>query len=562
MTADTDAPPSTFCQDAFERAESLLAKNDRPGARTILESIVLRTEMTSDDIDEVRAKEQAIYSLTTLYVARAEGEALIALLSGIRDFFSFLPKAKATRMVSKIFENIVLCGVPLDQQKKVCDETIEWTRQEKRTFLRHRLQLRLAEVQFELRDPRTALMTLVALLREVRRLDDRALLLDIHLLESKIYYSIRNSSKARASLVSARTTANSIYCPPLAQAEIDLQSGVLHTEEHDYKTAFSYLFEAFEGFHQLGNQAQLARKALHYMVLAKIFSDNVDELQTVLASKNVLEYAGEDMVILRGIADAYVRQDTHAFNQVLSRAAASASSSPDQQPATRRNSNNMGEPGTTNATPADSAAALLRDEVIGRQLREMYDTLVERHLLKVIRPYNRVQIAFLASLLQLDPAPVEARVSQLILDKKLAGIVDQQHACLVVFDEVERKKASAVKKEDDNPVYDNAADQAAAELAEKTTLHQDARTALERYDALVTALFDKVGGKFDGLVEDRIAKRAEKEKEKDDRKKKATGGGGADDKTDKGNSDKDKGDKAGADAANKADEKKDDKTKK
>lgn len=32
----------------------------------------------------------------------------------------------------------------------------------------------------------------------------------------------------------------------------------------------------------------------------------------------------------------------------------------------------------------------------------MYDTLMERHLLKMIEPYNRVQIAFLASLLKLN----------------------------------------------------------------------------------------------------------------------------------------------------------------
>ena len=36
--------------------------------------------------------------------------------------------------------------------------------------------------------------------------------------------------------MSARTTANGIYCPPKMQAALDLQSGIMGAQEQDFKT--------------------------------------------------------------------------------------------------------------------------------------------------------------------------------------------------------------------------------------------------------------------------------------------------------------------------------------
>ncbi|XP_057734415.1 26S proteasome non-ATPase regulatory subunit 11 homolog [Arachis stenosperma] len=118
-------------------------------------------------------------------------------------------------------------------QIALCKEMVQWTRAEKCTFLRQRVEVRLAALLMENKEFSEVLTLLSSSVKEVRRLDDKLLLVDIELLESKLHFSLRNLPKAKAALTAARTAANAIYVPPAQQGTIDLQSGLLHAEEKD-----------------------------------------------------------------------------------------------------------------------------------------------------------------------------------------------------------------------------------------------------------------------------------------------------------------------------------------
>ncbi|XLT67749.1 hypothetical protein HN873_024188 [Arachis hypogaea] len=99
-------------------------------------------------------------------------------------------------------------------QIALCKEMVQWTRVEKRTFLRQRVEARLAVLLMENKEFSEVLTLLSNLIKEVRRLDDKLLLVDIDLLESKLHFSLRNLPKAKNALTAARTAANAIYVPP------------------------------------------------------------------------------------------------------------------------------------------------------------------------------------------------------------------------------------------------------------------------------------------------------------------------------------------------------------
>jgi 26S proteasome regulatory subunit N6 len=73
-----------------------------------------------------------------------------------------------------------------------------------------RIEMKLAELYFRMERFNNSLETLAKLLYELKRKEDKILLVESLLIESKVYHALENFPKSKAALTSVKTTANSI----------------------------------------------------------------------------------------------------------------------------------------------------------------------------------------------------------------------------------------------------------------------------------------------------------------------------------------------------------------
>ncbi|GBG33645.1 26S proteasome non-ATPase regulatory subunit 11-like [Hondaea fermentalgiana] len=375
-----------------------LEKSDPEGAAKGYE-VILDAAEGQVDVPMTKYEEWSLIHLCGLYAKLGRTEALVKLLKQVRPRFGALPKAKTAKIVRTVIDSMAKIPGTEEAQVNLCNEYVQWCIEERRAFLRQRIQTRLANLYLSTGRFQQALKLLAELQTEVKKLDDKQLLVEIFLIESRVHHALRNLPRAKSSLTAARSVSNSIYVGPMLQGEIDMQGGILNADEKDFRTAYSYFFEAFEGLSTL--QDPRAQSCLKYMLLCKIMHGQGDEVPTILNQKKTMPYTGEDIEAMRAIARAYKARSLHEFDAVLKK----------------------------------YSAQIDHDALVQRHLQDLQANLLEQNLVRLIEPFSRVEIAHVAKLIDLPLREVESKLSQMILDKKFRGILDQGTGELVVFEE-------------------------------------------------------------------------------------------------------------------------------
>ncbi|KAI0782255.1 PCI-domain-containing protein [Abortiporus biennis] len=392
-------------EEVLKEAQDL-AKTNPKQAEVLYKQILGQTvaeDVTTQEKDAaLRHQESALLKLGELYRDQKNAQGVAEVINLSRAFVSSTAKAKTAKLIRTLLD--FFTPIP-DSQKiqiSVLLDNISWAKAEKRIFLKHSLETRLVGLQLETQQFKSALALIETLLTELKRLDDKMILTEVHLLESRVYRGIGNLAKSKAALTSARTAANSIYCPPHLQAQLDLQSGILHAEDKDYTTAYSYFFETFENLSAQDDPGALG--ALKYMLLCKVMLNLPEDVTSLLSIKLATKYAQlRDVESMRAVARAHQNRNLADFEKALK----------------------------------DYKNELSSDPTIRTHLSALYDHLLEQNLLRIVEPYSVVEVEYVAQQVGQGRQEVEIKLSQMILDKVFHGVLDQGRGCLIIFDRPE-----------------------------------------------------------------------------------------------------------------------------
>uniref|UniRef100_A0A7S0HHF0 PCI domain-containing protein n=1 Tax=Hanusia phi TaxID=3032 RepID=A0A7S0HHF0_9CRYP len=144
-------------------------------------------------------------------------------------------------------------------------------------------------------------------------------------------------------------------------------------------------------------------KSLKHMLLCKIMTNASDEVTGLIDSKYALKNgSSKELEAMRAIAVAYKERSLAKLID----------------------------------TQEMYTEELKEDPVTKFHLDSLYNTLLEQNLSRLIEPFSQVQIAHVADLIKLPVETVETTLSQMILDKKFNGILDQGSGALIAYEDL------------------------------------------------------------------------------------------------------------------------------
>lgn len=360
-----------------------------------LKSIVGSKEATLEE------KEEAVLEIFRILISKGDYHEVGCIIMSLKEIWEDITTPRITKIIRRLFEMIPYSQDNFEHVLKLLTVLVEWADKENKKMLRLDLECKRVYALLKTEKYSEALSQIGPVAHELKKYDDKINLITLYVYESKAFYEMKNTSKSKSSLTSARVLAVSAYCPPQLQAQIDLLSGIYICDERNYGVASSYFIEALEGF-TLGKMDSEACVSLRYLILSKIMAGKREEINTVMKNKNTLKHLDDEIIrVLLKVGDSFGNRDLRSYSDVLQR----------------------------------YSKQLRCDSFVWSHLQYLYDVLLDRNIIKIIEPYSVVRINFIADVLGFEADIIERKLRKMILDKIVDGTLDHIDECLILHGE-------------------------------------------------------------------------------------------------------------------------------
>ncbi|KAI9492027.1 PCI domain-containing protein [Zychaea mexicana] len=229
-------------------------------------------------------------------------------------------------------------------------------------------------------------------------------LLEVLALEIQMHTETKNSKKLKE-LYQQCLNVKSAIPHPRIMGVIRECGGKMHMGEKEWDMAQTDFFESFKNYDEAGSPQRI--QVLKYLVLANMLTEsqiNPFDSQETKPYKN-----DREIVAMTNLVSAFQRKDIREFERILK----------------------------------SNRQAIMGDSFIRAYIDDVLANIRKQVLVKLIKPYTRIELAFMAKQLNIAVEEVEELLIALILDEKISGRIDQVNQRL----ELEQRSTDTVKYE-------------------------------------------------------------------------------------------------------------------
>ncbi|KAL2054155.1 hypothetical protein ABVK25_005694 [Lepraria finkii] len=230
--------------------------------------------------------------------------------------------------------------------------------------------------------------------------------LEIYALEIQMYADTRNNKRLKALYQRALKVRSAVPHPKI-MGIIRECGGKMHMSEENWKEAQTDFFESFRNYDEAGSLQRI--QVLKYLVLTTmLMKSDINPFE----SQETKPYKNDPRIsAMTDLVDAYQQNDIHRYESILQ--------------------NNKD---------------VLADPFIAENIDEVTRSLRTSGVLKLIAPYTRFTLAFIAKQLMISVVEVQDIIGFLILDEKLEGKINQEKGTVEIDNRSDADRTHAMKE--------------------------------------------------------------------------------------------------------------------